>query len=117
MGLWSPRITRREWRRIASVIALIFLSVSLKTFFKEGITIWGWVDMPSYTYDFVTCDDSLGDTVYYYDFTEEIGSIRPDILNFPGLYIDYGDLVATEGAIVNDPGSEFVIELGFRNED
>jgi hypothetical protein len=89
----------------------------LQTYFQEGITLWGWVDMPSFTYDFVTCDESQGDEVNYYDFREATGVIRPGVLNFPGLYIDYGDLIATEGVIVNDADAQHEIILGFRNEE
>jgi len=87
------------------------------TLYREGVTVWGWADMPSYSFDFLSCDEQLGESVYYYDYNDEIGRSQVDLLNFPGQYIDYGDLVASEGAVMNDPDTEFVIELGFRNEE
>ena len=80
------------------------------TLFVEGMELWGWVDMPSADYNFASCNPEAGDS--YYRYTEQFmkGSSYPDLLNFPGIYIDEGDWVA-EPVTVTDPEQQFVIEL------
>jgi hypothetical protein len=80
------------------------------TLFVKGMKLWGWVDMPSADYNFASCNPESGDQ--YYRYTEQFmkGSSYPDLLNFPGIYIDEGDWVA-EPVEITDPEEQFVIEL------
>ena len=81
--------------------------------FTEGMTIWGWVDMPSITFDFNTCNPTQGAQVSYYDQRYQLGTNYQDLLNFPGKYIDNGDWVSQEGVIIEDPLSTFELEIGY----
>ena len=85
------------------------------TLFVEDMELWGWVDMPSARYNFTTCDTEAGSS--YYRYTEQFmeGSSYPDLLNFPGTYIDEGDWVA-EPVVVSDPDAEFTIDFNFHFE-
>jgi hypothetical protein len=87
------------------------------TFVEKGMAIWGWVDMPSEKFSFASCDESAGD--YFYRYSEQFytGTNFPNVLNYPGLYIDGGDWVVDEAAIVTDPDKDFVIELSYKYED
>ena len=71
--------------------------------------------MPSARYNFTTCDTEAGSS--YYRYTEQFmeGSSYPDLLNFPGTYIDEGDWVA-EPVVVSDPDAEFTIDFNFHFE-
>jgi hypothetical protein len=89
----------------------------LHSLFVEGMSVWGWVDMPSRTFDFATCDSNGGPNTYYYDEgSYYAGSNYQDVLNFPGKYIEPGDWVGAEGVQINKPEDEFVLELGFKYE-
>lgn len=85
------------------------------TLVVDGMELWGWVDMPSARYNFSTCNESEGD--YHYRYTEQFykGSSYPDLLNFPGLYVDTGDWVA-EPYTVDSADDEFVIDFNFKYE-
>ncbi len=85
--------------------------------FYEGMTVWGWADMPSEGFGFTTCNSSIGESVYYYEEQYDVGSNFSDVLNFPGTYIDHGDYVENEGYVLTSTEDEFVLELGFRYED
>jgi hypothetical protein len=80
------------------------------TLFVEGMELWGWSDMPSGRYNYASCNPEAGDS--YYRYTEQFmkGSSYPELLNFPGIYIDEGDWVA-EPVEIMDAGDEFVIDL------
>lgn len=86
------------------------------TLVVDGMELWGWVDMPSGSYNFSTCNESEGD--YHYRYTEQFykGSSFPDLLNFPGLYIDEGDWIA-EPYVVDGADKDFVIDFSFKFED
>jgi hypothetical protein len=86
------------------------------TLFVEGMTLWGWVDMPSARYNFSTCDETTGD--YHYRYSEQFykGSSYPDLLNYPGTYIDSGDWVSTP-VIITKADDKFVIDLDIPFED
>ena len=58
---------------------------------NTGMKIWGWVDMPSTSYEFSTCDPTVGDQVTYYAEKLFVGNKCIDVLNYPGKYIDFGD--------------------------
>ena len=60
---------------------------------NAGMKIWGWVDMPSTSYEFSTCDPTVGDQVNYYAESYSLGTNAIDVLNYPGKYIDFGDWV------------------------
>ena len=81
---------------------------------KEGMVVWGWIDMPSVTFDFNTCNSEQGATVSYYDQRYETGTNYADVLNFPGKYIDNGDWVSQEGAIITNTDDEFDLEIGYQ---
>ena len=82
--------------------------------FNEGMQIWGWIDMPSPSFEFNTCDPSVGDTVNYYNEFYDLGTNAIDVLNYPGKYIDFGDWVVQTPYTVNDPNQPFELELGFQ---
>jgi len=88
----------------------------LHTYVKEGMKVWGWVDMPSRTFDFSTCSDDLGTTVNYYDQQYYRGASYSNVLNQPGKYIQGGDWVADEIPTINNVDDEFEVVLGFKNE-
>ncbi|MEL6348046.1 MAG: hypothetical protein AAFV53_33370 [Myxococcota bacterium] len=81
--------------------------------YNEGMVVWAWMDMPSPSYQFSTCNESEGENILYYAETYRAGTNNIDLLNFPGNYIDSGDWIAQEGAIINQPGQDFELELGF----
>ena len=82
----------------------------------DGMELWGWVDMPSARYNFASCNESEGDM--HYRYTEQFykGSSFPDLLNFPGLYIDEGDWVVDEPYTVDSSDDEFVIDFTYKFE-
>jgi hypothetical protein len=77
--------------------------------------------MPSPKFKFVTCDEAAGD--YFYEYSEQYyqGASFPDVLNYPGLYIDDGDWVVDNAPSVKvkDNGSvdDFELTLDFKYED
>ena len=85
--------------------------------FQEGMVIWGWVDMPSPSFEFNTCDPSVGDNINYYAEAYDLGTNGIDVLNYPGKYIDFGDWVVETPVEITDPDEEFVIEVGFHYVD
>lgn len=82
----------------------------------DEMELWGWVDMPSARYNFSTCDESEGD--YHYRYTEQYykGSSYPDILNYPGQYIDEGDWVADPFVVDSSTDDNFVIDFNIKFE-
>lgn len=82
----------------------------------DGMELWGWVDMPSARYNFASCNESEGDM--HYRYTEQFykGSSYPDLLNFPGLYIDEGDWIVDEPYTVDSADDEFVIDFTYKFE-
>ena len=82
--------------------------------FNEGMKIWGWVDMPSPSYEFSTCDPTVGDTVNYYAEAYDLGTNAIDVLNYPGKYIDYGDWVVQTAVEITDPASNFEVIVDFQ---
>ena len=91
------------------------------TLVENEMALWGWVDMPSPKFEFVTCDSGAGD--YFYRYSEQYyqGASYPDVLNYPGLYIDDGDWVVNNAPTitVNKDGSvdDFELTLDFKFED
>lgn len=88
----------------------------LHTQFVEGVSVWGFADMPAPDFSFATCDSEDGDYHYYYDEQYYKGTNREEILNYPGYYIGSGDLISWEAAVVSDPDQPFVLELGYKYE-
>ncbi len=86
-------------------------------YFEEGMALWGWVDMPSQLYSFATCDETTGSQIYRYSEQFRTGTNYPNVLNYPGLYIDKGDWIVNDAAIVTDPDKDFVVEMGYKYED
>jgi hypothetical protein len=85
--------------------------------FNEGMQVWGWIDMPSPSFEFNTCDPSVGDTVNYYNESYDLGTNAIDVLNYPGKYIDFGDWIAQTPFTITDPSEPFELELGFHYVD
>jgi hypothetical protein len=85
--------------------------------FTENMAIWGWVDMPSRTYEYSTCDSSNGEQFSYYNEFYEKGTNYIDVLNFPGNYIDPGDWIVQDPVLVSDPDADFDLEIGFNYVD
>lgn len=85
--------------------------------FREGVSVWGWVDMPvPSAFAFDTCNREEGSNIFYYTDNFQTGSNSPNVLNSPGDFISEGDLVAAEPAIVNNPDKAFTLDLGLRVE-
>ena len=84
---------------------------------NTGPQVWGWVDMPSRTYNFASCDKDAGDFFSFYDEEYNLGTNHQDILNYPGLYIDDGDYVAEESPMLTSETDTFELVLGVRNDD
>jgi hypothetical protein len=94
----------------------------LHTYFEQdeegnGPQVWGWVDMPSKTYNFASCDKDAGQNHYYYDEYYNVGTNHLDVLNYPGLYIDDGDYVAEDPPMLTSTDDTFELVLGVRNDD
>lgn len=85
--------------------------------FYENMQIWGWVDMPSPSFEFNTCDPSVGDNLNYYAESYDLGTNGVDVLNYPGKYIDFGDWIVQDPFTVTDPAAEFELEVGFHYVD
>lgn len=85
--------------------------------FTEGMALWGWVDMPSKTFDYATCTDSVGEKYQRYNEDYYVGTNYSDLMNFPSLYIDYGDWVVNNAPSLSSPDEDFVLELGYHNVD
>ena len=83
------------------------------TLFIEGLTVWGWVDMPSREFKFSTCDETGGELLYYYSEQYEVGASYTDLLNFPGTYIDQGDWVGEDPPVLTTAEDDFVLTLGY----
>lgn len=85
--------------------------------YAEGMAVWGWMDAPSRTYEFATCDSTYG---WLYDRYSEYyytGTNYYDVLNYPSLYIDLGDWIAEDGVTITDPDQEFDLTLGYKYVD
>jgi hypothetical protein len=68
--------------------------------YYEGFSLWGFMDGPSaVSSKFTTCNALEGFNVNEYNADFNAGSPYADILNFPSLYIDAGDYVASEGHV------------------
>lgn len=85
--------------------------------YAEGMSVWGWVDMPSQTYEFSSCDPTVGEVQNYYNDSYDLGTNSIDLLNYPGNYIDSGDWVVETPAIITNPDDEFELEIGFHYVD
>jgi hypothetical protein len=83
----------------------------------ENMKVWGWMDMPSPSFDFNTCDPGVGDNINYYNENYDLGTNAIDVLNYPGKYIDFGDWVAQTPVEITDPLQPFELELGFHYVD
>ena len=87
--------------------------------FTKDMAIWGWMDMPSRTYEFSTCNAGSDGGEFFSYYNEEFnkGTNYIDVLNFPGNYIDPGDWVVQDAVLVTDPEAEFDLEIGFHYVD
>jgi len=66
------------------------------TNYKQGMSLWGWVDTPSQTdgsFQFSTCDPTLGQQNNEYTNDYDYGTGRWTLLNSPGEFIGSGDFV------------------------
>jgi hypothetical protein len=89
----------------------------LHTLYMEGMAIWGWVDMPTASGDFSTCNPNDGEYHSYYADQFYAGANYDNLLNFPGLRIDEGDWIVDDPAIITDPDAEFEVTLGYQYDD
>lgn len=85
--------------------------------YTKNMAIWGWVDMPSRTYEYSTCDVGNGELFTYYNEEYDKGTNYIDVLNYPGNYIDPGDWVVQDPVLVTDPDADFDLEIGFNYVD
>ncbi len=79
----------------------------------EGMQLWGWMDMPSYEFNFATCDSEAGQLYSRYSESYYMGTNRSGLLNRPSDFIDVGDWIVQDAPVITDPSEEFVLELGF----
>ncbi len=87
------------------------------SYFREGATVWGWMDSPSRSYNFASCDtDVWGWNQEYYDEQYNTGATEAGLLNAPSNFIDKGDWISEEGAVLKSPEDKFEITLGFHYE-
>jgi hypothetical protein len=87
------------------------------SYFREGAVVWGWMDSPSRSYKFASCDTSLwGWNQFYYAEQYNTGATEAGLLNSPANYIDRGDWIAAEGDLLNKPTDNFEVTLGFHYE-
>lgn len=87
------------------------------SYFREGATVWGWMDSPSRSYNFASCDTTLwGWNIFYYDQQYNTGATEAGILNAPANFIDRGDWIADEGDALKSPEDNFEVTLGFKYE-
>ncbi len=94
----------------------------------NGMKLWGFMDSPELVSDdvavngsFTTCNPSSGREVSRYGATFQEGGSYFDILNEPSKYVQYGDWVADEKAVVEFDGdlnqtNEVTINLNFHYE-
>ena len=71
------------------------------------------MDMPSYEFNFATCDSGSGQLYTRYSESFYQGTNYTGLLNAPSQFIDSGDWVVQDPPIITDPAEEFVLELGF----
>ncbi len=81
--------------------------------YNENMTVWGWLDAPSPTFQFASCDPGLGEQIFYYEDQYFSGANYNDLLNYPGQYIDDGDWVENAGVPLMTSEDTFTLELGF----
>lgn len=79
----------------------------------EGLSLWGWIDMPSRTFDFATCDSTTGELFTRYSENYYTGASHTDVLTYPSFYIDSGDWVVEDAPVITDPNQDFELELGY----
>ena len=91
----------------------------LHTDYRKGVAVWGWMDKPSFNFGFGTCNENLGTGTFYYELDNDFttGASFQNLLGYPAQYIEDGDYIADEGAVINNPDEEFVLTLGFENAD
>ena len=85
--------------------------------YVEDMAIWAFIDMPSVSFDFTTCDPNDG--IYFSRYSEAYyeGTNQIDVLNFPKTYITNGDLLVEEPWLMSAPDETFEIDVGYKYED
>jgi len=87
------------------------------SYFKEDAVVWGWMDSPSRSFNFASCNtDAWGWQMNYYDQEYQTGGTEAGLLNTPDNFIDLGDWIAGEAPSLKSPEDNFVVELGFHYE-
>jgi len=87
------------------------------SYFREGATVWGWMDAPSRSYNFASCsEDVWGWAQFYYTEQYITGATYAGLLNAPANYIDKGDWISEEGDTLKSPEDNFEVTLGFYYE-
>lgn len=87
------------------------------SYFKEGAVVWGWMDTPSRSYNYASCNtDTWGWNLFYYDQDYRTGATEAGILNTPDNFIDLGDWISSESPTLKNPEDLFEITLGLHYE-
>lgn len=87
------------------------------SYFQEDAVVWGWMDSPSRSYNFASCNnDNWGWQLNYYDQEYVTGAAEAGLLNTPDNFIDLGDWIVGEAPTLKSPEDDFVVELGFHYE-
>lgn len=89
----------------------------LHTDYREGVAVWGWMDKPGFNFNFGSCNEGIGVSPFYYELDNDFfaGASFQNLLGYPAQFIEPGDYVAEEAAIIDNPEKEFTLTLGFEN--
>jgi hypothetical protein len=90
------------------------------SYWREGAVAWGWMDAPSQSFNFGSCDANqdaqAGWQVFYYDEQYYTGQVPVNLLNFPSRYIQLGDLIVEDAPEITDPTKEVTVDITFKYE-
>lgn len=81
--------------------------------FFAGQTVWAYMDAPTASGRFDSCNDTEGYFETTYNRNYQTGIPQPDLLNYPANYIAEGDWVVSEGYEWVDPYAEPALTLDF----
>jgi len=95
-----------------------------RTTFKEGMTIWGFMDAPVVSVvdtlnngTFSTCDADAGRDYTEYDNVVDEGAAYDDILNLPSGYLRVGDWVSDGSTTMTSQDDQPTVTLGVSLEE
>lgn len=91
------------------------------TLYKEGMSVWGWMDAPALTAAvgdvdgaFSTCDIEAGRPWDVYDEEFAQGRTQLDLMNYPSNYIYGGDWVADGLTVVASEDAEIEVNINIQ---